>query len=83
MSIRGRAYEEGFNLIQLAAGIDSDVLERAVSKHVESPAGEAITQIVQGPVGPLALDLRRRRALCWLAGLLHANSPVGRERFDR
>jgi hypothetical protein len=57
MSIRGRAYEEGFNLIQLPVGIESDVLERAVSKQIESPAGEAIAQIVQGRVGPLALDL--------------------------
>ncbi|HXC75763.1 MAG TPA: DUF4238 domain-containing protein [Candidatus Acidoferrum sp.] len=82
MSIRGRAFEKGFNLVDLPAGKATDVLERAVATHIEGPAGEARAEMLLAPYGVLHLNPRRRRAMCLLAGLLHANSPIGRGSFD-
>jgi hypothetical protein len=57
-------------------------LESALAKHVETPAANALRALQQAPIGQLALARPTRRAVCRLAGLLHANSPAGRERLQ-
>lgn len=80
--IKKRAFRADFNGVVMPDGSTSDVLERSIGKHVETPAADAINHILRAPVGQLVLTTKQRTALCNLAGLFHANSPMGRERFD-
>ncbi len=80
--LRARAFRPDFNGVVLPDGTTSDVLERSLNQHVETPAASAIQQIVASRPGALALDVEARKGLCQLAGIIHANSPIGRQRFD-
>jgi hypothetical protein len=70
-----------FNTVQLPNQRTVTTLESAISKHVETPAANALRTIQGTGIGPLQLSVEERRAVCGLAGLFHANSTPGRERL--
>lgn len=81
MKIERTAAVHDFNTVSGPGQPVMAALESAIAKHVESPAATALRAVQQAPVGRLGLAASTRRALCRLAGLLHANSPAGRERL--
>lgn len=80
--LRGTAMLRDFNVVRLPDQAAVTTLEAAVARHVEDPAASALTSIKAAPLGPLVLPTSLRTAVCLLAGLLHANSPAGRERLS-
>jgi hypothetical protein len=82
MPISGTSMRRNFNIVELMGPAGTDALEFAVSRAVEAPAADALRSVDAAPVGRLALTVTQRRALCNLAGILHANSPEGRARFQ-